>query len=68
MVTFLKLALLALSIVVIIWLARRAVRNARRLDERIEQHHKEQEEQGPRDPYQALSELFRQEDKETRDK
>jgi len=66
----LKLAVAALAVAVIAWLVVRTVRNARRLDERIEEYREEQEAQVRADPYSALSELFtdKAKDKETRDK
>ena len=66
----LKLAIAAAAVVVVLWLALRVVRNARRLDEGIEEYRKEEEGRVRSDPYSALSQLYtdEQKDKETRDK
>ena len=66
----LKLAIAVAALVVVFLLALKAVRGARRLDEAIEEYHKEEEErQAHSDPYSALSQLYtdEQKDKETRD-
>lgn len=62
--------LIAISLIVIVALVRRVLRNARRLDESIEKYRKEQESQVRADPYAALSEIFppKPEDEEKRDK
>jgi hypothetical protein len=54
----LQLAAIAIALTVVAWLVLRAVRNARRLNQRIEEYRKEQEEKGPTDPYSALAELL----------
>ena len=66
----LKLAVAALAVAVIAWLVVRTVRNARRLDERIEEYREEQEAQVRADPFAALSEVYgdKSKDKEKRDR
>ena len=66
----LKLILAAVALVVLVCLALRVIRSARRLDEGIEEYREEEEGQVRADPYSALSQLHTDErkDKETRDK
>lgn len=58
MLLLLKLALIMLSIPIIFLLVSRAIRNARKLNEGIEEYRKEQEIQPQPNPHIALSELF----------
>jgi ABC-type transporter lipoprotein component MlaA len=48
----------ALCLVIIVLLGRHIYRRARELQQRVEEFHKEQE-QNPIDPYSALSELYK---------
>jgi len=61
-------SLIILAIVIIVWLVGRTIRRARALSERIEEYHKEQEE-NPMDPYAALAELLEEQrrDREKRE-
>ncbi|HLV81220.1 MAG TPA: hypothetical protein VKT32_13110 [Chthonomonadaceae bacterium] len=62
-----KLFSIAIATVLIIFLAAHNFRSARRLDARIRQFKKEQEElakqQGPFNPYAALAEIYAERDK-----
>ena len=57
-----KLFGIAIALVVIVYMAAQAFRNARRLDRRVQEFKKEQEELekrgGPINPYAALAELY----------
>ena len=53
----LALALIA-SVALIVWLARKAASSARKIEEGIEEYHKERDAQGPVDPYVELSGLL----------
>jgi hypothetical protein len=54
----LEIALIVASIPLIVWLTRRTVRNARRLERRIEEYKKERESKGPGNPYAELADLW----------
>lgn len=61
----LRIVFLLVSAAALVWLVRRAVRRAHQLSDRIEEYHREQEE-NPQDPYTALAELMEEQRREGR--
>ena len=64
MIILLKLFLIAVSLFLVALLACRAVRNARRLNDGIEEYREELEAKGPGDPYAELAKLFEEQPKD----
>lgn len=64
MITVLKLLAIAISLVIIAILVRRAMDNARRVDEGIAQYRKEKEANGPGNPYADLAQLLEERSKD----
>lgn len=58
MILAIKIILIIASIPLIVWLVKRVIENARRLDKGIQEYHEEQAAKGPGDPLADFINLF----------
>jgi hypothetical protein len=64
MITLLELLLIAFGIIIVAFLVRKTLGNARRLDNGIEEYRKEKEANGPGNPYADLAKLLEERTKD----